>query len=158
MVLPGELTKKPRARMRYNEHDFWYHVVRKYGYSLAGWPASVPFTNLSNLKGGRGAIEMLLHLWNKGVLTFVRVQSLDDALAMRPRMERKCAARCDLGTHRKARSCHHRGAITPLTILDETDARVDAEWEAEAADFERKHGRRLAHGELASDPIEEFEE
>ena len=140
--------------MRYNAHDFWKHIIRKHGYKLAGWPASIPFTNLSNLKGGRHPIDELLQLWSKGKLTFVRVKSLDEALALRPRTERKRAARCDLGTHRKARSCHHRGAITPLTIRAEVDARVDAE----AAAFEKKHGRKLAKGELADDPIELFDE
>ncbi|EPS92631.1 hypothetical protein FOMPIDRAFT_1092168, partial [Fomitopsis schrenkii] len=79
----GELTKDARARMRYNDHDFWRHVVRKYGYRLAGWPTSIPFTNLSNLRGGRGPIEELLHMWKTEVLTFVRVNSLDEALALR---------------------------------------------------------------------------
>ncbi|EPS94049.1 hypothetical protein FOMPIDRAFT_1055432 [Fomitopsis schrenkii] len=147
-----ELTKEPRARTRYN-----VHVVRKYGCRLAGWPTCIP-TSLSNLRGGRGPIDELLHLWNTGVLTFIRVNLLDEALALRPRTDRKCASRCDLGTHRKARTCCHRDAITPLVVLAEVDARVDAEAIAEAAEFERKHGRPLAKGELASDPIEQFDE
>ena len=139
--------------MRYNVHDFWHHVIRKHGYTLVGWPATIPFTNLSNLKGGRRPIDELLQLWNKGSLTFVRVKSLDEALALKPRTERKRAARCDLGTHRKSRSCHHRGAITPLTIRAEVDARMDAE----AVAFEKKYGRPLVVGELADDPIEEYD-
>lgn len=140
--------------MRYNEHDFWHHVVHKHGYKLVGWPATIPFTNLSNLKGGRHPIDELLGLWNKGILTFVRVHSLEEALSLKPRKERKRAARCDLGTHRKSRSCHHRGAITPLTILAEVDARMDAE----AAAFEKGYGRQLAGGELADDPIEQYDD
>lgn len=140
--------------MRYNMHDFWHHVVHKHRYTLVGWPATIPFTNLSNLRGGRGPIDELLHLWSKGLLTFIRVKSLNEALALKPRTERKRAARCDLGTHRKARSCHHRGAITPLTVHPEVEARV----EAEAAAFEKKYGRPLAGGELADDPIEQFDD
>ena len=140
--------------MRYNVHDFWHHVIRKHGYKLVGWPTMIPFTNLSNLKGGRGPIDELLHLWHTGTLTFVRVKSLDEALALKPHTKRKRAARRDLGMHRKVRSCHHRGAITPLEILAEVDARVDAE----AAAFEKKYGRKLAKGELADDPIEQFDE
>ena len=140
--------------MRYNVHDFWRHVICKHGYKLIGWPTSIPFTNLSNLRGGRGPIEELLELWNKGVLAFVRVQSRDEALALKPRVDRRRASRCDLGTHRKARGCHHRGAITPLMILAEVDARMDAE----AVAFEKKYGRRSAQRELTEDPIEEFED
>lgn len=131
--------------MRYDEHAFWHYIVRKHGYKLAGWPASIPFTNLSNLRGGRGPIDELLHLWNEGILTFVRVKSLDEALALRPHTDKKRGSRCDLGTHRKARSCHHRGAITPATILAEVDLRMDAE----AAEFERKGGRPSAKGVVA---------
>ncbi|EPS92868.1 hypothetical protein FOMPIDRAFT_1084724, partial [Fomitopsis schrenkii] len=77
----GELTKEPRVRMRYNEHDLWRHVVLKHGYRLAGWPSSIPFMNLSSLKGGRRPIDELLQLWNNGTLTFVRVETLDERLA-----------------------------------------------------------------------------
>ncbi|EPS94663.1 hypothetical protein FOMPIDRAFT_87309 [Fomitopsis schrenkii] len=132
-----ELTNEPRVRMRYNEHDMWQHVVHKHGYRLVGWPESIPFVNLSRLKGGRRPIEELLELWNMGTLTFVRVESLDAVFALKPRTNRKRASRCDLGTHRKARCCHHRGALTPLTVLAEVDARMDAEAEA----FKQKHGR-----------------
>lgn len=127
-------------RMRYTEHDFWQHVTEKHSYKLVGWPSSIPFANLSTLKGGRGPIDTLIHLWDKGTLTFVRVNSPEEILALKPCTGQRRASRCDLGTHRKARSCHHRGAITPLTILAEVDARVDAEVEAAAAAFERESG------------------
>lgn len=52
-----------------------------------------------------------------------------------PRTKRKRAARCNLGMHRKSRSCGHRGARTPLTILAAVDSRMDAE----AAAFERQY-------------------
>ena len=73
---------------------------------------------------------------------------------LKPRTARKRASRCDLGSHRKPRCCGHRGAITPLSILPEVERRVDAEMAA----FEKKHGRPLAQGELADDPIEEYED
>ncbi|EPS93106.1 hypothetical protein FOMPIDRAFT_1056276 [Fomitopsis schrenkii] len=149
-----EATGVPEARMRYNEHDLWKHVVCRYGYKLVGWPAHIPFANLSAVKGGRRPLEELLQLWNTGRLTFVRVASRSEIDALKPRTTRKRASRRDLGTHRKPRCCGHRGAITPLAILPEVDMRVDAEMKA----FEREHGRRLAEGELADGPIELFED
>ncbi|KAH9926187.1 uncharacterized protein B0H18DRAFT_1006863 [Fomitopsis serialis] len=126
--------------MRYNEHDFWEHVVRRLHYKLVGWPPSTPFTNLSNLKGGRRPVEELLQLWSKGTLTF---------------MHRAC--RCDLKSHRnpltasgKPRRCRHRGAITPLYVHEAVDARMDTEIEEVEAEA---GGRRVAQGELAEDPI-----
>ncbi|EPS99964.1 hypothetical protein FOMPIDRAFT_1103465, partial [Fomitopsis schrenkii] len=68
-----EATGVPGARMRYNEHDFWKHVVCRHGYMLVGWPAEIPFANLSAIKGGRRPLDELLQLWNTGKLTFVRV-------------------------------------------------------------------------------------
>ena len=140
--------------MRYNEHDFWKHVVCRYGYKLVGWPADIPFANLSTIKGGRRPLEELLQLWTTGKLTFIRVASQAEIDTLKPRTARKRVSRRDLGSHRKPRRCGHRGAITPLSVLPEVERRVDAEMAA----FEKKHGRPLAQGELADDPIEEYED
>ncbi|TFY51490.1 hypothetical protein EVJ58_g10537 [Rhodofomes roseus] len=149
-----EITKSPAARMRYNVHDFWANVVRRLGYKLVGWPESIPFTNLSNLKGGRRPIEELLHLWNNGTLTFVPINSPAEVTALKPRTIRQRAARRDLKSHRKQltasgrpRRCHHRGAITPLTVSEDIDEYLDMDLGAGR--------RRFACGELAEDPIEE---
>ncbi|KAH9834177.1 uncharacterized protein C8Q71DRAFT_859832 [Rhodofomes roseus] len=150
-----EITKNHTARMRYNEHDFWANIVCRLGYKLVGWPDSILFTNLSNVKGGRRPIEELLQLWNNGTLTFVPIDSPAELAALKPQTVRKRAARRDLKSHRKVltasgkpRCCHHRGAITPLTIDEDVeDSEIKADSEA--------GGRRLAHGELAEDPIED---
>ncbi|KAH9923036.1 uncharacterized protein B0H18DRAFT_1015771 [Fomitopsis serialis] len=155
------LTGSPDARMRYNEHDFWKHVIKRFRYKLVGWPESIPFKDLSEVKGGQGPVAELLHLWYKGKLAFVRVESASEVAALKPQTVRTRASRCDLKSHwsqltasGKPRRCHHRGAITPLTVTEDVDARVDAEVDAMVEGT--GGGQRVAQGEIAEDRIESW--
>ncbi|KAI1791631.1 hypothetical protein LXA43DRAFT_856091, partial [Ganoderma leucocontextum] len=57
--------------MCYSEETYARIVVWCLGVILDGWPAHIPFTNLSNIKGGAAPLRLLRDLWRDGTLKFV---------------------------------------------------------------------------------------
>lgn len=55
----GELTQMSYAPSRYARE-----IVSKTGYKIAGWPAHVPFTDLSGIGGGVRTLDDLLARWD----------------------------------------------------------------------------------------------
>ncbi|OSD01368.1 hypothetical protein PYCCODRAFT_1468792 [Trametes coccinea BRFM310] len=65
------LTALEGAHMSWTRKRYVKLVVLRYGYFLDGWPADVPFVNLSDLLGGMAPLERLYKLWMDGILRFV---------------------------------------------------------------------------------------
>ncbi|OSC96237.1 hypothetical protein PYCCODRAFT_1379537, partial [Trametes coccinea BRFM310] len=61
-------TGNPTARMSWSVNGYAKTVVRRYRQKLVNWPAHIPFTNLSDLRGGVRVLCTLQHLWDTGVL------------------------------------------------------------------------------------------
>ncbi|KAH9903515.1 uncharacterized protein BXZ73DRAFT_29375, partial [Epithele typhae] len=70
----------PGAKMRYTVDDFLKQVFTRCGLVLEGWPADIPFCNLSDV-GGNTNLERLRHAWVQGDLRFVPVTDEHKAAA-----------------------------------------------------------------------------
>lgn len=58
--------------MCYTAEEYARIIVWCLGWILDGWPYHIPFTNLSNIKGGVRPLRILWELWQDGTLRFVR--------------------------------------------------------------------------------------
>ncbi|KAM5536938.1 hypothetical protein V8D89_009395 [Ganoderma adspersum] len=58
--------------MCYTAEEYARIIVWCLGWILDGWPYHIPFTNLSNIKGGVRPLRILWDLWQNGTLRFVR--------------------------------------------------------------------------------------
>ncbi len=58
--------------MCYTAEEYARIIVWCLGWILDGWPYHIPFTNLSNIKGGVRPLRILWDLWQNGTLKFVR--------------------------------------------------------------------------------------
>ncbi|PIL25557.1 hypothetical protein GSI_11020 [Ganoderma sinense ZZ0214-1] len=58
--------------MCYTAEEYARIIVCCLGWILDGWPYYIPFTNLSNIKGGVRPLRILWDLWQAGTLRFVR--------------------------------------------------------------------------------------
>ncbi|KAI0349713.1 hypothetical protein OH77DRAFT_1375045, partial [Trametes cingulata] len=71
------LTGIPGARMSWTTDRYAKLVVVRYGYKLVGWPADVPFRNLSELPGGARPLLALRAAWNARTLRFEAASRVD---------------------------------------------------------------------------------
>ena len=69
----GEVTGDDEAGMYWTLEDYIESVVLQHGLKLVGWPPDIPFQNLSNIRGGVSTLTHLEHLWESGILRFVRI-------------------------------------------------------------------------------------
>ncbi|EJF56045.1 hypothetical protein DICSQDRAFT_72297, partial [Dichomitus squalens LYAD-421 SS1] len=58
--------------MCYSAEEYARVIIWCLGWALDGWPWHIPFTNLSNIKGGVRPLRLLKDLWLSGTLRFVR--------------------------------------------------------------------------------------
>ncbi|KAI1783734.1 hypothetical protein LXA43DRAFT_902946 [Ganoderma leucocontextum] len=75
-----EVTGDDEAGMYWTLEDYIESVVLQHGVKLIGWPPDIPFQNLSNIRGGAPVLTHLEHLWESGILKFVRITE-DERLA-----------------------------------------------------------------------------
>jgi hypothetical protein len=68
-----EVTGEPHAKMQWLH--YFRNVIQRYQVVVEGWPASIPFTNLSKVSSALPQLEMLLCKWQSGA-TYWR--SIDD--------------------------------------------------------------------------------
>ncbi len=61
---PGDQSGNPDARMWYAAKYYSRNVVVKHQCKLIGWPASVPFTSISEIRGGIPPLLELQRRWN----------------------------------------------------------------------------------------------
>ncbi|RDX39444.1 hypothetical protein OH76DRAFT_1298999, partial [Lentinus brumalis] len=67
----GRLTGVADASLWWTTGTFPKRIVWKLGYTWAGWPAQIPFVNLSHIPGGDPPLELLKKLWKSGELRLV---------------------------------------------------------------------------------------
>ncbi len=70
-LVSGALTGVPDASLWWTTGTFSKRIVWKLGYTWAGWPAHIPFDNLSYIPGGDRPLEELKQLWKSGQLRLV---------------------------------------------------------------------------------------
>ncbi|KIL54246.1 hypothetical protein M378DRAFT_92922 [Amanita muscaria Koide BX008] len=75
------ITGDDSARMEWKH--YWRNVVMRYKVAIKGWPANIPFRNLSEVSSALPELESLLRKWKMGKIywepmTDAELQSLDD--------------------------------------------------------------------------------
>ncbi|KAI0349080.1 hypothetical protein OH77DRAFT_1375183, partial [Trametes cingulata] len=79
----AELTGNPRAHMSWTPARYAKLVVLRHRYKLVGWPADVPFRNLSSVPGGARPLLALRAAWDRASLRFEPVTAVDLVNAVR---------------------------------------------------------------------------
>ena len=80
----------PDAQLWWTAEKFGRLVVWELGYKWAGWPADIPFRNLSHIPGGAQPLMQLRALWKSGELKLVpasrdeRTRALHDPESVMP--------------------------------------------------------------------------
>ncbi|KAH9911214.1 uncharacterized protein BXZ73DRAFT_22814, partial [Epithele typhae] len=130
----------PGATMRYTVDDFLKQVFKRCHLVLEGWPADIPFCNLSNV-GGMKNLERLAHAWTQGEMRFVPATDEHKAAAEANPMSavpgrlnrgfRNRAQRSDVG-ERHYRPVTGAGYLpqprpSQAVVTPEMEAEVDAE-------------------------------
>ena len=89
-LFSGRLTGVPDAQLWWTAEKFGRLVVWELGYKWAGWPANIPFQNLSDIPGGAQPLKRLQKLWKSGELKLVpasgdeRMRALHDPESVMP--------------------------------------------------------------------------
>ncbi len=110
-------------------------VVGLFRYKLLGWPGSVKFANLSDIRGGQATLDRLSHLWRTGRMRFVKLTDEEYAQFRRCPFQFAPAPECAHAKPRKTRSHLGRrmrprrtahgnvltGPKTPVEVPDEED-------------------------------------
>ena len=73
--LAETVSKTPSAKMHYTADNYLEKVVMGLRTELVGWPAGIPFGNVSDLKGGNAVVERLLRELRSGRMYFRRVST-----------------------------------------------------------------------------------
>ncbi|KAI0652801.1 hypothetical protein C8Q70DRAFT_885434, partial [Cubamyces menziesii] len=72
-----ELTGVPGVHLWYSPKRYARLIVLKHKHKLVGWPAHVPYEDISKIKGGNEVLETLLDLWRTQTLRFERATERD---------------------------------------------------------------------------------
>ncbi|RDX39716.1 hypothetical protein OH76DRAFT_552592, partial [Lentinus brumalis] len=78
----GRLTGVSNAALWWTAERFGRLVVWKLGYTWAGWPADIPFHNLSRVPEGAPTLKRLRELWDTGKLRLVPATEAERARAL----------------------------------------------------------------------------
>jgi hypothetical protein len=62
--MTGVVTQDPNVRMQWKL--YWRNVVKRYKVVIDGWPADIPFKNLSDMTNSTADLEGLLRKWMTG--------------------------------------------------------------------------------------------